>query len=162
MWRAMWALLSGSLAEAREAVEAFRLEGERWHYADVGQVHAVLALHLGVETGDAGFANTAQDLSRFYTLCLAAEAAYGLGDETAAAALAPLLAPWCGHVVVLGSGALCLGAGDLYAGLAALTAGDKETGAAMIAEAAAANDRLGAPVLAARAKAVLAELEGRP
>ncbi|WP_285596587.1 adenylate/guanylate cyclase domain-containing protein [Actinomycetospora sp. NBRC 106378] len=52
MWRATMLLHHGGLDDAAAAVEHFRVEGERWHYGDAGQVHSVqlLTLHTALGT----------------------------------------------------------------------------------------------------------------
>lgn len=51
MWEATTALLRGDLDAAEQRVEAFRESGERWHYRDTDQVHAVQLLALHSERG---------------------------------------------------------------------------------------------------------------
>ncbi|NYD39575.1 adenylate/guanylate cyclase domain-containing protein [Actinomycetospora corticicola] len=51
MWRAAMLLHHGDLDAATEAVEHFRVEGERWHYGDAGQVHSVQLLTLQTALG---------------------------------------------------------------------------------------------------------------
>lgn len=51
MWRVMTTLLAGDLDAAAGCVEDFRRQGERWHYRDAAQVHAVQLLALHTELG---------------------------------------------------------------------------------------------------------------
>ncbi|MDL5160224.1 adenylate/guanylate cyclase domain-containing protein [Actinomycetospora termitidis] len=169
MWRAAMLLHHGDLDDAAEAVEHFRVEGERWHYGDVGQVHSVqlLTLHTALGTPELalptlrhvaqavggrtwvhvavglaragaldeasdllrwsaadGFAVLGDDGARAFLLAECAETALLVSNAGAAATLRDLLEPWAGLVVVVGSGALCLGAVDHFRGLAARAAGD--------------------------------------
>jgi hypothetical protein len=95
------------------------------------------------------------DQSWTYLMALRAETAAALGDETAATEVLRLLAPWRGHAVVLGSGALCLGAVAHYLALAARTTGDLAQAETWFREAADANDRMGATWAARRSCAEL-------
>ena len=65
-----------------------------------------------------------RDLAWTYMMALRAECADALGDVRAAGEVTRLLGPWHGHTVLLGSGAVCLGAVSHYLGLAARTTGD--------------------------------------
>lgn len=101
------------------------------------------------------FTNVSTDLSRSTTLSYLAEVGAAVGAPGQCAALARELAPWAGHVVVLGSGALCLGAADHFLGLALRGAGDAVGAEAHLRAAAQLNDALGARALAARSRAQL-------
>ncbi|WP_454778445.1 adenylate/guanylate cyclase domain-containing protein [Georgenia muralis] len=107
------------------------------------------------------FANVSTDLSRSTTLSYLAEVGAAVGAPGQCAALARELAPWAGHVVVLGSGALCLGAADHFLGLALRGAGDAVGAQAHLRAAAELNDALGAWALAARSTAQLTGKEPR-
>jgi class 3 adenylate cyclase len=65
-----------------------------------------------------------RDLAWTYLMALRAECASALGDIRAAGEVTRLLGPWRGHTVLVGSGAVCLGAVSHYLGLAARTTGD--------------------------------------
>jgi len=171
MWRAMRALLDGDPERAAPLVLAFREEGVRWHYPGALPVHAVQALELHTQQGDAVLAvplirqllpddpprwasvlaaalvrsgeyaearvlldqvlergfEQPNDLAWTYMMALRAECAAALGDVRAAAEVTRLLGPWHGHTVLVGSGAVCLGAVSHYLGLAARTTGDLAT-----------------------------------
>ncbi|MCD2187036.1 adenylate/guanylate cyclase domain-containing protein [Actinomycetospora soli] len=203
MWRATMLLHHGPLDAAAEAVEHFRVEGERWHYGDAGQVHSVqlltlhtargtpeLALptlrrvaetvggrtwvHVAVAAARAGrldeaaallrwcsaddFAVLGDDAARAFVLAECAETAALVGDAGAGARLGELLAPWAGLVVVVGSGALCLGAVDHFRGLAARAAG-RDPGP-LLRAALALNETTGATRAADATRAELRQ-EGR-
>jgi tetratricopeptide (TPR) repeat protein len=70
-----------------------------------------------------------RDLAWTYMMALRAECAAALGDVRAAAEVIRLLGPWHGHTVVIGAGAVCLGAVSHYLGLAARTTGDLDAAA---------------------------------
>ncbi|WP_169510938.1 adenylate/guanylate cyclase domain-containing protein [Actinomycetospora chiangmaiensis] len=204
MWRATMLLHHGGLDAAAEAVEHFRVEGERWHYGDAGQVHSVqlltlhtalgtpeLALptlrrvaevvggrtwaHVAVAAARAGRDDEAATLLRYlaaddftvagddgasaFVLAECAEVAARLGDAAAGATLVRRLAPWAGLVVVVGSGALCLGAVDHFRGLAARAAGHD---AEPLFRAAVALDESSGAVRAADATRTELRQEGRP
>ena len=74
-----------------------------------------------------------------------------------------LLTPWEGLAVVVGSGALCLGAADHSLGLAARAAGDHTTAARHLENAVRINDATGAVHAATRSREALARgLSVRP
>lgn len=98
------------------------------------------------------FTHVAQDLSRAYTLAQAVDAAALLDDPTAAAQLRELLRPWQGHTIVLGSGALCLGAASYYLGVAARTAGDADAALVDLQDSVRMNDEMGAVPAATRSR----------
>ena len=102
------------------------------------------------------FAGVIRDLSWAATMAHLAEAAALLHDAGAAADIARLLEPWAGHVVVIGSGALCLGSASHHLGISLATAGDHVAASRHLADAVATNDAIGAPGLAARSRAALA------
>ena len=99
------------------------------------------------------FQRIPKDLSRTYLLALLAECADAVGDRAAAAELERLLGPWETHSVVLGSGAVCLGAVAHYAGLAARTAGDIERAATLLEASVVMNEAMGAVPAAKRSRA---------
>ena len=110
-----------------------------------------LALH-----GRHDFTTLPQDLSLAYSLALSAEAAALLGDAVAAAHLRVGLAPWDGHNIVLGSGAIALGAASHFLGIAARTAGDIDGAIGHLREAVRMNDAMAAAPAAARSRLELA------
>ena len=118
------------------------------------------AEHLAVHARH-DFATLPRDLSLAYGLVQATEAAALLGDREAAAPLRRLLAPWRGHNVVLGSGALALGAADHFLGLAARTAGDVDSAQRYLRDAVAMNEAMGAVAAATRSRRELDALERR-
>ena len=111
--------------------------------------------HLAVHARH-GFATVPHDLSLAYGLTQAAEAASLLDDQASAATLLRLLEPWEGHNVVLGSGALILGAASHFIGLAARTVGDVPASERYLRDAVAMNDAMGAVVAATRSRLELA------
>ncbi|MEW6474519.1 MAG: adenylate/guanylate cyclase domain-containing protein [Actinomycetota bacterium] len=134
-----------------------------WCYAQAGMSDDARR-QLDVVTADE-LAAVPDDLSRSYVLSLCAEAAALLDDAAVAARLLPLLEPWAGHNVVLGSGAVCLGAASHFVGLAARTAGDPETAVAHLTEAMTMNDAMAARPAATLSRVELARtlsLLGRP
>ena len=151
---------TGDVAAAMPAVlERSESWPERWAfapalgYALLGDRERAQA-HLDVVTRD-DLANVPDDLSAGCVLAYAAQAASRLGDVAAAAALGERLAPWEGHVLVLGSGALCLGYADLHLGLCRLTEGRLPEAARLLRTAAERDDALGAEGFAASARAAL-------
>lgn len=123
-------------------------------HARAGQVEGTREW-LQVHAED-GFRHLPRDLSLAYNLALCAEAAAVTADAATAVQLQELLAPWRGHTVVLGSGALCLGAASHFLGLlAGVTDGPDAAGPYLI-EALATNERIGAGPAAARTRAALA------
>ena len=111
--------------------------------------------YLAVQ-GRHDFETLPRDLSLAYGLAQAAEAAALIDDRDAAATLRELLAPWDGHNVVLGSGALALGAASHFIGLAARTSGDARAGERHLRDAVAMNDAMGAVAAATRSRLELA------
>ncbi len=102
------------------------------------------------------FATLPRDLSLAYLLAQAAEAAAVVDDRAAAATLRRLLEPWEGHNVVLGSGAIALGAASHFIGLAARTAGDLHDAERHLRDAVGMNDAMGAVPAATRSRLELA------
>jgi class 3 adenylate cyclase len=102
------------------------------------------------------FGTLPRDLSLAYALAQATEAAALLGDAPTAARLRTLLQPWDGHNIVLGSGAVALGAASHYIGLAARTAGDLDAARQHLSAAVAMNDAMGATPAATRSRLELA------
>ncbi len=104
-----------------------------------------------------GFAAVLVDQARSYSLALLAEAVDALaaaGDDVVddARVLHAELAPWAGRGVVLGSGAVHLGAASHFLGLLARAAGGKEAAARYFADAIAQNTALGAERSARRSR----------
>ncbi len=110
--------------------------------------------HFEVHAG-AGFSTLPRDLSRTYLLAVLTECAHGLGDRTAAVELSAQLEPWESHAVVLGSGALCLGAVSHFAGLAAHAAGDPVRATRLLEAAVRMNDGMQASWAAASSRDLL-------
>ncbi|MDT7743565.1 MAG: hypothetical protein QOE59_2643, partial [Actinomycetota bacterium] len=86
------------------------------------------------------------------------------GDDVAgdAHALRGWLEPWRGQNVVLGSGALCLGAASHYLGLLARAAGDTHDARRLLADAVAMNTAMDAAPLAERPRLEAARAGARP
>ena len=93
-----------------------------------------------------------KDLSWTYLAALRAEVVEAVGNAPAAAELSRLLEPWEGRAVVLGSGAVCLGAVSHFRGLAARTAGDLDTAVRCFRDAVMMNDSMVARWAAARSR----------
>ncbi len=139
----------GDPAGALDALQAeYRESPVRW----LGTMSSVLA-RVGDTAGAArlldraaadDFAALPADLSRTYVLAMLADAAGRTARPEIAARIADLLRPWRGHMIVLGSGALCLGAADHYLALAEEAAGDATAAAVALRDAIRLNDRLGA------------------
>ena len=202
MWRAMEALRTAD-PSAEAFVEAFRVEGERWHYRDVRLVHAVQYLHLSVDAGEplrglplveslldemperfaavtaygaaaaglddrvaelvavhseSAFERLPRDLSWLYNVCLYADAAAHIGDADSCRVLAAQLLPWAGHLVVLGSGAVCIGDAGGFAGRALVAVGDLEGGRQLLQNALERDRATGCVPAAARDRTALAGL----
>jgi tetratricopeptide (TPR) repeat protein len=87
---------------------------------------------------------------------LAAELAHALDDAERAAILYELLEPFAGTNVVIGLGAVCLGAVSRYLGRLALTLGRHDEAMAHLRQAVAANASLGAVVELAHSRVDLA------
>ena len=103
-----------------------------------------------------GFATLPRDLSLGYSLSQSVVAAAAVGDQVAAAQLRTLLARWEGHNVVLGSGALSLGAASHYLGVAARTVGDVDDAVSKLSDAVTMNDAMGAGPATSRSRLELA------
>ncbi len=150
----------GTVEAALPLLESVRSEfPARWApllaygYARVGRIDD--ARHELTVHGGNGFASIPRDLSWSYLAALCADAAAEIEDVTAARALLPLLRPWAGQAVVLGSGALCLGATSHFVGLLARTAGIFDEAATMLANAVRMNESLGAHAWADRSRQAL-------
>lgn len=104
------------------------------------------------------FSLVPDDLAWASTMAHLAEAAAVLDDAATAARIADRLLPWAGQHVVVGAGAMCLGAGSHYVGLALHTAGDPAGAREHLTDAVRRNDALGARGLAARSRAELARV----
>lgn len=102
------------------------------------------------------FADLPDDLSRAYCLALCCECADALGEQAAAATLRRLLEPWNGYAVVLGAGALCLGAASHYLALAARAEGDHDAAIGLFRSAVSMNQRMESPPAAERSRRELA------
>jgi hypothetical protein len=163
-------LLTGGAPEVMAEIAAYaEAVQDRWGFA---------AAVLRARAGDAraarraldryaaaDFDNVVQDLGRSTSLAYLAEAAAAVGTPPECARLAELLAPWSGHMVVLGSGALCLGSADHFLGLALRGAGELDGAERHLATAVEHNDTLGAAGRAGWSRAELGRtlrLAGRP
>ncbi|NMO93930.1 adenylate/guanylate cyclase domain-containing protein [Actinomycetospora sp. TBRC 11914] len=138
--------------------------GRTWIHTAVGLARAGRldeAADLLTAAAADRFAVIGHDGARAFLLAEAAETADAVGDAGSGALLHELLAPWEGHVVVVGSGALCLGAADHALGLAARAAGNHEAAAAHLGNAVRIDDATGAVRAAARARDALADTAGR-
>ena len=100
------------------------------------RVAELVAVHAGT-----AFERLPRDLSWLYNVSLYAEAAAHIGDVDSCRVLAAQLLPWAGHLVVLGSGAVCLGDAGGFAGRALAAAGDLERGRRLLDDALAAQPR---------------------
>jgi len=116
--------------------------------------------HLAAEE----FAALPNDLSLAFNLALLAETCALLGDRRAASQLYERLHPWVGLNIVLGSGAVCLGAASYYLGLLAETSGDRAGALTHFEEARHQNRRMLALTAATRSGHALARalLAGTP
>lgn len=128
--------------------EALRVAGSRWlpitgllaqesGDADVGR--EVIAALAAVD-----WDTDAHNLATPSRLALGMDLAVWMNDSATAAGLAHHLLPWSGQVIVLGSGAVCLGAADAYLGRVALHAGDNNKAATLLRRAAGLNQSLDA------------------
>jgi class 3 adenylate cyclase len=115
------------------------------------EASAELAAHAAND-----FRDLPQDLSRSFCLAMYAECADALHDSAAAATLRRLLEPWNGHAIVLGAGALCMGAVSHYLGLAARAVGDLAGAVELFTAALAMNEAMNAAPAAARSRRELA------
>lgn len=97
-----------------------------------------------------------EDAMWLFTLALVGEVCWHVRDRAAASALADLLAPVAGRLVVVGSGVGCCGAVDRTLGLVALTAGRLEPALAHLHNALTMHERIGARPWSARTKGALA------
>ena len=122
--------------------------------ADGGRLHEASAILSGFLPD--GRVELRRDSSWLPTLCLLAEVARLVGDRERAARLADLLEPYAAHTVVMATAIACYGAVSRYVGLAAAAAGRAEQAERHLAAALEANERLGAPALAARTRCDLA------
>jgi hypothetical protein len=118
---------------------------------------AVLAAPLLADPADA----VPQDAMWIFTLTLLAEVCWSLGDRAGASAVADVLAPAAGRLVVVGSGVACCGSVDRSLGLLALTAGRLEEAETRLTTALAGNERVGARPWAARTAGSLAVVRRR-
>jgi tetratricopeptide (TPR) repeat protein len=125
-----------------------------------------LLLHETGRTGEAraefdrlardDFAWIPRDGDWMVVAALAADLAHVLDDTSRAAIVYELLAPYAGTNVVIGLGAVCLGATSRYLGRLALTLGRREEAVAHLRQAVAANAALRAVVELAHARVDLA------
>jgi tetratricopeptide (TPR) repeat protein len=95
------------------------------------------------------------------TLYSVVEAAYALGDAEIAREAAEQMAPYADLPVIGSMGVSCLGSARRSLGLAAVTAGDLDTGIEQLGAAVAANERLGNRPLAALTSVELARARAR-
>jgi class 3 adenylate cyclase/tetratricopeptide (TPR) repeat protein len=98
------------------------------------------------ELGTAGdLANVERGLSWLETMGLAAEVAYFVGDVARGRVLRELLAPYTGHIITSGVGAVC--ATEHALGVAAMAAGDLDDAVAQLEKAVSIGESIGAPLL---------------
>ncbi|GAA4287819.1 adenylate/guanylate cyclase domain-containing protein [Georgenia daeguensis] len=163
-------LMTGGAPEVTPEVAAYaEALPDRWGFA-AAVLHAragdaAAARRTLDRYATAHFGNVVQDLGRSTSLAYLAEAAAAVGTPSECARLAELLAPWAGHLVVLGSGALCLGSADHFLGLALRGAGELDRAERHLASAVELNDALGAAGRAVWSRAELGRtlrLAGRP
>jgi DNA-binding SARP family transcriptional activator len=114
---------------------------------------------LDVLAGD-GFASIPADGDWSVVVALIGEVAAGLGDAERAGRLYELLLPYADSYVVVGLGAICLGAVSRYLGCLALAVGRRGDAQEHLRRAVAANTRLGAVVELAHAQLDLAQALG--
>jgi DNA-binding SARP family transcriptional activator len=107
-----------------------------------------------------GFASIPPDGDWKVVMALASEVAAGLGDAERAQRLYELLLPYAGSHVVVGLGAICLGAVNRYLGFLALAVGRRDAAIEHLRLAVAENARLGAVPELAHAQVDLAEALG--
>ena len=119
-----------------------------------GHLHSTEPAELMEQVLEAGLEEP-RDLAWTYLMALRVECAAALGHEEAAAAAIELLTPWDGHAVVLGSGAVCLGAVSHYLGLASRTVGDLAAAADHFRSAVEMNTRMRARRAAQASRAEL-------
>ena len=117
------------------------------------RVADLVAVHAG-----SAFERLPRDLSWLYNVSLYADAAAHIGDVDSCRVLADQLLPWAGHLVVLGSGAVCLGDAGGFAGRAFAVAGDLERGRGLLREALEHNRATGCRPAADRVGAALDQL----
>ncbi|MFC5063502.1 adenylate/guanylate cyclase domain-containing protein [Actinomycetospora atypica] len=135
---------------------AAEVGGRTWMHVAVGHARAGQldeAARLLTWCAADGFAMLGHDGARAFLLAEAAEIADAVGDAVLGAVLHDLLAPWDGLAVVVGSGALCLGAAEHFRGLAARAAG--RDAAHHLHRALEFNEATGAVHAAARSRAAL-------
>jgi hypothetical protein len=89
------------------------------------------------------FGGLPSDLSWLYSVALYASAANLVGDPDSSTVLAGLLEPWADHFVVLGSGALCIGAAQGFLAAALAGAGELDRAAHVARDAVLRNERAG-------------------
>jgi DNA-binding winged helix-turn-helix (wHTH) protein/ATP/maltotriose-dependent transcriptional regulator MalT len=118
-----------------------------------GGVHAIALVETGREAeareafetaAAADFANLPGYFGRLLSLVVLAEVCSSLGDRARARRLYELLAPLSPRTVVVGAGAACWGAVDLFIGRLAATAGEPERAALHFGAAREMNTRIGA------------------
>lgn len=97
-----------------------------------------------------------EDAMWLFTLALLAEVSWRLQDRNAASALAGLLAPIAGRLIVVGSGVGCFGAVDRTLGLLAATAGRPDEAISHFRDALAIHERIAARPWTARTNGALA------
>ncbi|WP_448073648.1 adenylate/guanylate cyclase domain-containing protein [Georgenia yuyongxinii] len=154
-------LATGTPAPVLDRITAeAEADPDRWTFA-VAAVRARLHDDDGARRAlrhyaDDDFARVAADLSWSTTMAYLAEVAGLVGGREVCARIAELLRPWQGHVVVTGSGALCLGSVDHYLGLVLRGAGERGAAVHHLRAAVERNDALRARALATRSRAELA------
>lgn len=146
-----------SLSTLQELARAYPA---RWSFgpalvlARAGELDAARR-YLSVYTSE-GFENVPADLSWSSTMAHLAEVAAAVGDRDAAGLIAERLTPWAGHLIVLGTGALCHGSASHFLGLCLRTTGDLERAHRQLHDAVVTHEAVGAPGFAAASRAELA------
>jgi hypothetical protein len=91
-------------------------------------------------------------------IALCALIAARLGDRERSAVIAELMGRLAGYMIVVGAPADCLGASELFAGLATYTAGQRVEGEALLAAGIERNRTVGVPAWEASARWEWAQL----
>src|SRR5207253_7309411 len=107
--------------------------------------------HFAVLASD-GFASVPRDLSWTASVMMLTELAAAFDDKESAVALVDLVSPFAGQVVVIAAGVGCLGAADSYLGLLAGGLGEAVEAHARFTTGLALEERIAAPILAARTR----------
>jgi hypothetical protein len=153
----------GTPALAQEAsVEAEEISGYRWWPIAAMLARACgdldLTQHYVSRMAADNWRVIPGDLSAPYLLAVIADLAVALGDATLAGEIAARLEPWSGQAIVLGSGALCLGAVDSYLGRVRVVRGENHRAVALLEGAARLNEAMGASPALDRTRRDLAAL----